>query len=178
MLIVVGSQNPVKQEAVIRGFRRFFKEAIGTVEGVAVPSGVAEQPMSDEETRRGARQRAQNAQQMRPQADFWVGLEGGVQKIGNDWFSFAWVAIRHARGQWGLARSGSFLLPPKIAALLQEGYELGVADDMVFGLHNSKQQMGAVGLLTANAIDRAALYEHAVVLALIPFGQAWREAAV
>jgi non-canonical (house-cleaning) NTP pyrophosphatase len=46
---------------------------------------------------------------------------------------------------------------------------LGHADDRVFGRENSEQTNGAVGLLTKDLIDRTAYYEHAVVLALVPF---------
>jgi non-canonical (house-cleaning) NTP pyrophosphatase len=52
---------------------------------------------------------------------------------------------------------------------VRQGMELGDADDAVFGRSNSKQANGAVGILTGNVIDRAELYEQAVVLALIPF---------
>ncbi len=176
MKIIVGSQNPVKQKAVALGFQHFFKGTRFQIEGIAVPSGVTDQPMNDAETLQGARQRALNARKAYPQANFWVGIEGGVQPLEDDLLSFAWIAVLDAQGRWGLARSGSFLLPPAVAALVKQSYELGTADDMVFGLHNSKQQMGAVGLLTANTIDRTALYEHAVILALIPFGEAWQAA--
>jgi non-canonical (house-cleaning) NTP pyrophosphatase len=47
--------------------------------------------------------------------------------------------------------------------------ELGEADDLVFGKANSKQQNGAVGLLTNDVIVRRTLYVPAVVMALIPF---------
>jgi non-canonical (house-cleaning) NTP pyrophosphatase len=47
--------------------------------------------------------------------------------------------------------------------------ELGDADDVVFGRTNSKQENGAVGLLTENVIDRTAYYVQALILALIPF---------
>jgi non-canonical (house-cleaning) NTP pyrophosphatase len=47
--------------------------------------------------------------------------------------------------------------------------ELGEADDLVFGRSNSKQDNGAIGLLTGDVIDRAQLYEQAVILALVPF---------
>jgi non-canonical (house-cleaning) NTP pyrophosphatase len=47
--------------------------------------------------------------------------------------------------------------------------ELGDADDLVFARQNSKQKNGAVGLLTADAIDRLELYIPAVIFALIPF---------
>jgi non-canonical (house-cleaning) NTP pyrophosphatase len=39
----------------------------------------------------------------------------------------------------------------------------------VFNRSNSKQDVGAVGLLTNNVIERVHLYEHATILALIPF---------
>jgi inosine/xanthosine triphosphatase len=46
------------------------------------------------------------------------------------------------------AQSAVCQLPPKVIALVQQGMELGDADDIVFGQTNSKQQMGAMGLLT------------------------------
>lgn len=167
--VIVASTNPVKRAAVERAFRRMFPDQPWVVEGVAVPSGVADQPMSDAETLRGARQRAANARQARPKADFWVGIEGGVEPHGETLLSFAWVAVVDAQGRQGHARSGAFLLPPRVAYWVRQGYELGAADDLVFGEHNSKQKMGAVGLLSGGVVDRTALYEHAVLLALLPF---------
>ena len=174
--VVVASQNPVKVEAVRRGFQRWFLHDTLRVNAVAVPSGVSDQPMSDEETQQGARQRALRASRARPSADFWVGIEGGVAWHGNDLLAFAWIAVYHKNHIWGMARTGAFMLPPAVAALVRAGYELGEADDRVFGETNTKQRMGAVGLLTQGLIDRTALYEHAVLLALIPFGEAWKQA--
>jgi non-canonical (house-cleaning) NTP pyrophosphatase len=56
-----------------------------------------------------------------------------------------------------------------VADLIRQGKELGEADDIVFGRNNSKQENGAVGLLTGDVINRAQLYEMAVILAFIPF---------
>ena len=67
------------------------------------------------------------------------------------------------------ARTASFRLPGRVRELVEQGLELGDADDLVFGKSNSKQQNGAVGLLTDNVETRTSLYEQAVVLALIPF---------
>lgn len=69
----------------------------------------------------------------------------------------------------GSSRTATFVLPEEIAALVRQGVELGAADDIVFGRFNSKQSNGAVGILTADAIDRTRYYEHAVILALVPF---------
>jgi len=170
MQVVVASQNPVKLEAVRQAVERMFPDAQVTVSGCSVESGVSDQPRSDEETLTGARNRARAAAQAHPQADLWVGIEGGVEDRPEGMASFAWVVVQHAHGI-SPARSGTFFLPPPVADLVRQGCELGEADDRVFGLHNSKQQMGAVGLLTHGVIDRTALYRHAVILALIPLVQ-------
>ncbi len=169
-IVVVGSANPVKQQAVRRALARLFPGQGWEVRGRAVPSGVAAQPLSDAETRRGARQRARAARQAFPEAALWVGIEGGVEPAAEGpWLSFAWVAVLDAHDRWGLARTAAFPLPPPVVELLQQGLELGEADDRVFGAHNSKQGPGAVGLLSHGALDRAGLYEQGVLLALLPF---------
>jgi len=69
----------------------------------------------------------------------------------------------------GKSRTTTFLLPQKVVDLIDQGYELGDANDIVFKKHNSKQNNGAVGLLTNNLVTRTSLYKQAVVLAMIPF---------
>ena len=135
---------------------------------VSVASDVAHQPLSDEETLRGALNRSNNAQRVHPTADYWIGIEGGIQPVGQELTAFAWIVVR-SRETIGKARTGTFFLPPVVVDLIRQGKELGEADDIVFGRSNSKQENGAVGLLTDNVIDRAQLYEHAMILALIPF---------
>lgn len=166
--IVVASRNPVKIEAVKRGFEKLFPDTEIEMEGVSVESGVPDQPMSDEETRAGARNRAANAREKFPDADFWFGVEGGIERHNDGMQSFAWIAAC-SNGRVGESRTTTFQLPPEVVKLVEEGLELGDADDRVFGRTNSKQENGAVGLLTHNAITRTLLYEQAVCLALIPF---------
>ena len=60
-------------------------------------------------------------------------------------------------------------LPPAVVQLVQEGVELGDANDRVFMRTGSKHTDGAVGILTHGLIDRTEYYQHALVLALIPF---------
>ncbi len=49
--------------------------------------------MSDAETMDGAIQRARNALREDPLATYAVGLEGGVQKIGDNWYESGWIAV-------------------------------------------------------------------------------------
>jgi inosine/xanthosine triphosphatase len=166
--IVLASKNPVKAQATENGFKKMFPEQDFQIMLTSVPSGVSDQPMSNEETYQGALNRVDNARIAFPESDFWIGIEGGVEPSEHGWEAFAWIVVK-SKEMNGKGRTGSFFLPPKIVQLMEEGLELGDADDIVFGQHNSKQENGAVGLLTGNIIDRAKLYEHAVVLALIPF---------
>jgi inosine/xanthosine triphosphatase len=166
--ILLASKNPVKIQAALQGFQRMFPGEEFTIQQVSVPSGVSDQPFSDQETYRGAVNRVDNAYVLNSQADFWVGIEGGVEEKDGELSAFAWIVIR-SKERYGKSRSGSFQLPKKLADLIQQGIELGEADDIVFNRSNSKQVNGAIGILTGDVIDRTELYQHAVILALVPF---------
>lgn len=166
--VVIASANPVKINAALGGLQQMFPQMELVERPVEVPSGVADQPMSDEETLRGAKNRVTNASAACPEADFWIGIEGGVENLDGGLVAFAWVVVRSG-DRVGKARSGAFFLPPAVQELINGGVELGTADDIVFGRTNSKQAGGAIGLLTDNVVDRRQLYEQAVVLALVPF---------
>jgi inosine/xanthosine triphosphatase len=166
--VVVASGNPVKIQATLNAFSRMFAPARFEVDGARVSSGVGAQPMTDAETLRGAEKRALAVEMQVPHADFWVGIEGGVAENEGDLLAFAWVVVRSA-GFSARGRSGGFVLPAPVSDLVRSGKELGEADDIVFGRRNSKQKEGALGLLTGHVIDRRELYEHAILLALVPF---------
>lgn len=168
--VVVASSNPVKIQAVFEAFQEVFPQEEIICDSVNVPSGVSDQPSSNAETLEGALTRAHRAKDKFPNADYWVGVEGGVHEEFGNMTSFAWICIKSPNGM-GKARSGTFMLPEPIAELIRQGKELGEADDIIFKQRNSKQSAGAVGLLTKGLIDRTALYKHAIILALIPFIQ-------
>lgn len=170
-VVVVASQNPVKVEATRRGFARMFPQVPFHVQSVAAASGVRQQPLSDAETWRGARNRAQHAAQLVPQADYWVGIEGGVEERQDSMEAFAWVVV-YTPQLVGQSRTGTFRLPAGVAALIQQGWELGAAVEELYARPRVKHTTGAVGVLTEGVIDRVQLYEHAVVLALVPFKHA------
>ncbi|HOJ36917.1 MAG TPA: inosine/xanthosine triphosphatase [Ignavibacteriales bacterium] len=167
--LVVGSKNPVKVNAVKKGFQKVFPDTQFEIIGIDVPSNVSEQPMTNEETLQGAINRALNCKKSNPDANYYFGIEGGVDILNNQMEVFAWIYIVDNQGNHGLSRTASFFLPPSIQKLILQGMELGHADDLVFQRKNSKQQNGAVGMLTNNLIDRTKYYEEAVILALIPF---------
>jgi inosine/xanthosine triphosphatase len=166
--IVVASQNPVKVKATLDGFSKMFPKEQFKIKGIKVDSEVKNQPLSDEETLLGAENRARNAMKTYPQADYSVGIEGGIEERGKEMYTFAWVAII-SKKIVGRGKTASFLLPPRVVKLIKSGMELGEAMDVIFKKQNSKQKEGAIGILSGKVIDRKALYTPAIISALIPF---------
>ena len=162
--VIIASLNPAKINAVKSAFLSAFPDTELDFKGISVPSGVADQPMSNDETYQGAVNRVHNATQAQPDADFYVGLESGIEgKV-----TFAWMVVE-ANGQRGESRSASLMLPPVVLDKLQHANELGDVMDEVFGTDNIKQKGGAIGLLTHNQLSRSSVYSQALILALIPF---------
>lgn len=167
--ILVASKNPVKINAALAGFQQMFPDDLFEIDGISVPSDVNDQPRDDAETMDGAWNRIRNLRTARSDGDFYVSIEGGIEERGAEIEAFAWVLVQTKDDRVGRGRTGAFYLPPKIAALIRQGKELGDAADAVFNETNSKQNQGSIGLLTNGIIDRTAYYVDAVVFALIPF---------
>ncbi len=166
--VIVGSKNPVKVGCTREAFSQAFGK-LGLVEGVDAISNIPAQPRSEEEALLGAKNRATHAKSLVPDADYWVGIEGGVDEDPQGMYAFAWIYVLHRSGKSSQSKTGTFYLPPQVVALIQDGMELGHADDLVFQAQNSKQQGGSVGLLTHGLLTREGYYQQAMVLALIPF---------
>lgn len=167
--VIVASTNPVKIRSTEMGFAKMFPDEEYKVQGVVARSGVSDQPTSEEETLKGSTNRASNVSKLVPDADYWVGIEGGLKEINGEMEVFAWIVIKSKVGVVGKGKTGSFFLPKRMVELIKEGKELGEVDDIVFGKTNSKQTNGTVGNLTGDVLTRITYYEAAVFLALIPF---------
>lgn len=166
--IAVGSLNPVKIAAAAGGFSAVWPDAEWRCDGVAVASGVSEQPMNSTESIRGARNRAVRARNALG-ADYGVGLESGLEHIDGIWFSTGWVVIVDTEGREGISSSMNRPVPLASMELVQRGVELGAANDAVFGKTNSKQATGMIGLLTNDLLTREGVFRDAVITALSTF---------
>jgi inosine/xanthosine triphosphatase len=164
--VAVGSLNPVKIGATRAVLQRLAPHL--RIEGVAVASGVPDQPWGDEETIAGARTRAEAARSALD-ADWGVGIEGGVVALPDGGVrTCAWAVIVNRASKVGVGGSLSLELPPHVAELVRGGLELGHAMDSVSGQHNVKQGLGAVGILTGGAVTRQGAYESLVAYAMAP----------
>lgn len=146
---IVGSTNDAKVGAV--------RDAVidGEIIGSAVSSDVSEQPVTDDETIRGAINRAHYAKE---KGDVGIGLEGGVRLIGDRTFVTNWGALVTQEGRVYVASGPSFELPPFFARQLELGEELGV----VLGRWKHDEQVrskeGASGIFTNGRLLRRDMY--------------------
>jgi inosine/xanthosine triphosphatase len=162
LVIKVASANPAKIKAVASAFAEVFPAETLDVQGIAVASGVANQPMSSDETLLGAMNRV--AELASVKADYRVAIEAGLDGE----LTFAWMVVEH-QGKIGKARSASLMLPPAALLQLKAGKELGEVMDAMFNQNNIKQKGGAIALLTQNRLSRSSVYHQALILAMIPF---------
>ncbi len=164
--VAVGSKNRVKLAAVESVLVRAGWSA--SVTGVAAESSVPDQPMGDDETIRGARNRAIAARRQLD-ADLGIGIEGGCVETEHGMSTCAWVVVVDRNDRASVGGSLHMPLPERVAALVRQGVELGHAIDRISGELDTKQNVGAVGFLTAGLVDRQRAYEPLVAYALSPY---------
>jgi hypothetical protein len=82
---------------------------------------LADQPMGDAETLEGARNRAARCRELRPDAAFTVGCEGGCEVVGDEMTCLAWMSVQSAKGVEGKASAARFFLPKSMSSLVASG---------------------------------------------------------
>jgi len=162
--VAVGSGNPAKVEAVRLAFAELHPDdfALHPLD----TDGGDDQPWGEPTTRDGATRRAAAALAQRPDADWGIGLEGGMVRDDAGILVTSWIAAQHADGRLGLARTPGFYLPGAIADVVRAGGELADAWHRLHGIEQVGRRGGTVGLLTGGRIERTRLYADSVVLAV------------
>lgn len=165
-----------------------FRYALGTTNGakksavrlatgvepacLSVPSGVSDQPMSEQETVAGAINRAKTVLARLPDAQIGLGLEGGLaydERYTQQWYLISVCAAWNGTKLY-LGKGLSFPIPRLAAERIQkENIELRTIVDEWSGIANSNHQGGAYALLTKDRIRRADVFRDAVVAAVTPF---------
>ncbi|CAM3579352.1 DUF84 family protein [Brevibacillus invocatus] len=165
----LGTTNAAKKLAVV--------QATGAEPAcLSVPSGVSDQPLSEEETVQGAINRAKAVLAQMPGNDIGLGLEGGLMY--DDRFTQQWYLISICAAWNGeslyVGKGLSFPIPRQAAErIVREGIELRTVIDEWGNTTGSNQQGGAYALLTDGRIKRADVFEQAVTAAITPFVSAF-----
>lgn len=170
MLVLVGSGNPVKVNAVKDSFSKYFENV--EVKSFPTGSGVPDQPFG-EDTFTGAKNRALELVEINRKnnlnADYFVGIEGGVLNYFSRWFGFGVMCVVDKAGKTGFGTSPHFELPQAVVDELHNGKELGIVMDELTGKMNTKYHNGAIGFFTNGVMDRKDLYIQGMIVALAPF---------
>lgn len=134
-----------------------------------MPSGVSDQPMSDEETIQGATNRAKAALARHPEASFGVGLEGGIQMTGGRYFESCWVVACDGTEKLGIGCSAKFELSSRFMEPILAGEELATVIDRLSGQNDVRSSQGAMGIVTNGALCRTDSMIHGVIFAFASF---------
>lgn len=166
MKIAIGSKNPVKIQATKNVIKKVRPDA--KVISVDVKSGISTQPLSDNEAITGAINRAKKALK-KLKTDLGIGMEGSIHKDKYGTFLSGWTAAVDKNGKIGIGCGGRIILPEKISKELNQSKEIGEIIDKLVGKKNTKQKMGAVGILTGGLVPRQKAYEKEIIFALVRF---------
>lgn len=170
--VVIGSKNPVKTQAVKNAFYAMYPEGVIDFISINAPSLVSIQPNGIRETKKGAMNRLSYCKAVQQDADFWITLEGGVIITKREVLEIGYIVAsckNIKRIAW--AEIARFPLPVKSSHFVREGMELGPANDLAFGLTNSKQDGGMPAIITKRSednfspLDRLAVYTQPAILA-------------
>lgn len=164
MKVAIGSKNKTKVRAVENVFISVINPQIVAID---VPSGVSAQPFSDEETMKGAKNRAYRAL-VETDSDIGIGLEGGVMETGEGLLLCNWGALKLKDGSEFIAGGARILLPEEISEGLRKGFELSHVMDEYTSKHDVRSNEGAIGIFTNSLIQREEMFTHIVKLL---FGQ-------
>ena len=170
--VLIGSENSIKIESVRQSFSKFFKPV--EIQGLPADSGVPAQPCN-EETFTGAKNRAKHVKRINDEqclnANFFVGIEGGILQLHNRWFQCSVIYILDQQHRESFGTTGLYELPNWIVEKLLAGSELGHVIDELVQDFNRKEKQSTIGFLTNGEVDRLANNTQAITFALVPFLQ-------
>jgi len=181
MHIFVGSTNPVKINATTVAAAETWPKI--KVSGFEVMSGVSEQPITDQETKTGAINRAQAVLQigLKEAVDskdiLGVGLEGGVfVDDQNQTWTTVWAAVVDHKNNLYIANGARFPVPEIVAKQIEAGEEMGPIMASFFNGRSIKHQEGMIGVVTNNFVDRTEEYSAIIKMALgLWYGRTWQK---
>lgn len=184
MTIFVGSQNPVKINAVVTAASETWPNV--QVQGLNIPSGISDQPISDEETKLGAENRALKALEdgllssdsATQKEALGIGLEGGFFVADDDTvWNTVWGAVADPKGNLFSVSGSRFELKEPLASALKSGKELGPFMSSLTGFSEVNQKQGMIGVITNGFIDRTEAYSGLAKLAIgLWYGRNWQVA--
>ena len=167
--IKIGSKNEVKVCAVKELIKNYDFLSNAEIVPIESSSDVSEQPVSLDETIKGAMNRAKNAFY---QCDYSFGIEDGLIKVPyakSDYMNVCACAIYDGKN-FHIGLSSAFEYPKKITNLVfEKGLDISEAFYKAGLTKNPKigSSEGTIGILTNGRINRKEYAKQAIMMALI-----------
>ena len=171
-MLSVGSTNQVKIQAVEEVILDYPLLHRLPLHSFSVPSEIADQPLSLDETIRGAKNRAKHAFAVCQGCIYSFGIESGLMEVAEASSGFMEVTICTIFDgtRYFLGKSCGFELPPSIIELVlkekldlcQACFKIGFSNNPQLGMTE-----GAIGILTKGRILRKDNTKQAIMTALI-----------
>lgn len=172
MLIAVGSTNAPKLDAVKKAATKYFpKGHLIDVVGISISSGVSSHPTNPGEARQGAMTRALGVFEEVSDADYWVGIEGGLEQIQvlipttldkrvyeSNWVESGYCAILDRGWRFAYGQSGSVRILDSLIPGIMAGDDLNAVFEAQFDIPRIGDAGGYAAWLTGGALDRAESY--------------------
>jgi inosine/xanthosine triphosphatase len=169
MKIGIGSTNQVKINAVKEVIALYDMFNGAEIVPVKTSSGVADQPLSLEETIQGAKNRAKAAYE---ENDFGIGLESGLIEVPHTKTGMmdTCVCVIYDGREYHIGLSAAFEYPIKVTETVRAGTR-----DISQAFHEHKltenpnigTAEGAIGILTKGRLNRTDYTKQALTMALI-----------
>jgi non-canonical (house-cleaning) NTP pyrophosphatase len=130
---------------------------------VKVPSGIPEQPLNEQITVVGARNRAKSAVEVVEEAEFGIGMEGGLELIQDDYYLVCAVVLydKHEE-RYFTGISSKIQLPKSVSEAIKHGEEFGVhiyeyleRNDLNDSMRNTVTELTSRKRLFSEAIQSA-----------------------
>jgi len=164
MKINIGSENPVKINAVKNAFKKYFDKV--EVKGIETKTDIRDQPLNLLEIIEGAKTRAKKNFS---DCSYSVGIESGIMGFPSETgYMEITVAVIFDGQNFFFGTSPLFEYPQKaVRLLLQERHDVTTAFAELFGKEKDLgRKNGAVGELTKGKLNRTQFTELAVLMAL------------
>lgn len=123
MKVIVGTKNKDKVKIVKGALNKLNLDV--DIDSAEVDSGIVEQPLDKETTRKGAINRAMRARKSKPEADFWVGLEGGLHEHDEGYHLITLACLIDKEGNQYIDEGEEIHLPDEVSNRVKKGEWFG-----------------------------------------------------
>lgn len=181
MIIVVGTSNPGKIDAVKSVFLSFFPHEMIEVQGITVKTDVPAQPIGIEQVIQGAISRAKNSQifvynnrvKFLQLPSFYIGIEAGLVSVPHTitgYLDYQFCAILNNAGWQSIGSGSGWEYPPEVIHQIKENPQLEIGTIManLSGDSQIKYRNGAIGYFSQNHLKRPQITQECIQMALIP----------